>query len=124
MTPKKEDFEFEEKEFREDIKKIKKMPEARKIAEEEGVYIGDNKWHEFLYAFFIITLIIGIVGFLYLAYGGKFQSIQEVLLNPEYNITTINDYNNTFTNDIDNTYEHRVYINQTNYINNFINCTG
>lgn len=117
--------ESKEKEFREKIKQVKDSPFARKIASEEGIYIGDkNKvdWMTiFSFGFFIILLINIWIGLYYVGQG-KFQSIinqGDVNVNPLYNTTT--NVNTSYA--VDNDYEFNPYHNVTIINNVFTNCT-
>lgn len=115
-------MENNEWDFRNKIKKVKESPRAVKIAKEEGVYIGDGRFYNFLFAFFIISMIILLSLFIFLIYDGKFQSLQEITLKPLYNTTTNNEYNNQFDNQVNNDYKFNPENNYTIYVNNFVEC--
>lgn len=110
-------MEFDEDEFRSDIKKIKGYKLAKDIAREEGVYISDGKFHNFLLGFFIISIVLCFSIFLWLVYEGKLQAVQEVVLNPNFNATIYNEYQNNFDNVVNNDYEHEIENNFTIYNN-------
>lgn len=60
------------------LKEVKEHPEAKKIAKENGVYVGSPFWHEFLIIFFILVMVGGIAGsvwfFGYGVYNDKFKT--------------------------------------------------
>lgn len=70
------------------LQEIKGNKEAREIAQENGVYVGNPGWHNFLVGFFIISIILGIGFLCYLAYTDHFKSeVYQSLSCPEINIS-------------------------------------
>lgn len=117
------DIELNKDEFRKDIKDAVNSPLAKEIARDEGVYLGGEKWHNFLFTFFIISLIVGLTAgiilfgkFVGLVEDGAFQSNQKVDLEP--NITINNEYAPTTNNE----YNHKIENNSTIIVNNFVEC--
>lgn len=76
-TDQKKEVSESEKNFREKavpfLQEVKENKEAKKIARENGIHIGSTIWHDLLLAFFVLVVIVGILGFLYLAYSGSFK---------------------------------------------------
>lgn len=66
------------------LKEVKEHPKAKKIAKENGVYVGSPIWHEFLIVFFFVVIIGGIIGSVYFfgygVYNDKFKSDVNVSL--------------------------------------------
>jgi len=87
------------------LQKVKENPTARKIAEDNGVYVGNPIWHEFLIIFFVLVIIGGIIAgawsFGYGVYNDKFKSDinQSITINPIFNTSVDIDApnNNEFT---------------------------
>ena len=62
------------------LKEVKDHPTAKKIAKQNGVYVGSNFWHEFLIIFFVLTLIGGICFVGWGIYNDKFKTDVDVNL--------------------------------------------
>lgn len=87
------------------LQDVKDNPNARRIAEDNGVYVGNPIWHEFLIVFFVLAIIGSIIAgawfFAYGVYNDKFKSDinQSITLNPMFNASVKVDAptNNDFT---------------------------
>ena len=91
------------------------IPQLKKLG-----YIKNNTVIYVITAFLIGIMVSSVL--FYGIYYDKFKSVQTVNLNPniEFNSTTTNEYDIPIN--VENDYEHKIYINTTNYINNFISC--
>lgn len=70
------------------LEEVKDNPEAKQIAKDHGIYVGNSGWHNFLAVFFVITLIIFFAGILYLAYNDHFKTdVFQSLSCPPVNIS-------------------------------------
>ena len=78
------EFEVNIEEFKRDdipvLKSINQNKELKKIAKEEGIYIGDSGWYNFLASFSLICLIIFLILVPLLIYGGYLKSSIESTL--------------------------------------------
>lgn len=61
------------------LQEVKENPDARRIAKDNGVYVGNPIWHEFLIIVFILVIIGGIVMGGWGIYNDKFKT--EVAVN-------------------------------------------
>lgn len=95
-----------------------KLKEWNLYFKESGYKLVKRNYYWKILGFF---LVLGILGFLgYMVYAIQYEKLEiKPSFNSSFEGTALidNQYDNNFDNQVSNQYEHKIYVNNTNYIN-------